>query len=89
MGYNMSAPVPATETVGYSPKFVWSTTVATVVGVLLAIITWVTGNVELLGLSPVWSGLLLAILIPVSVGVTAFQAPPGVVVNKNSADPRL
>lgn len=78
----MSAPQGELETVGRSPKFVWSTTVATVVGMLLAIITWVTGNIELLGLSPVWSGLLLAVLLPVSVGVAAFQAPPGVVVNK-------
>lgn len=85
----MSAPVPATETVGYSPKMVRPTVVATALGVVLAVIAWTTENISLLGLSPVWSGLLLAVLLPISVGFTAFQAPPGVVVNKNSADPRL
>ena len=70
----------AQVTVGYSPKFVNTTLVTTALGIALAVIVWVQGNVELLGLNPILSGLLLAVCVPLAAGVTAFASKPGTVV---------
>lgn len=76
----MTAPLE-NETVGYSPKFIWGTLTATALGMFLAVVTWVTENVDLLGFGPIWSGILLAVSFPLTVGIATFQARPGVVQN--------
>ena len=70
--------MPVVRTVGWSPKMVASTAVATVIGIVVAILNALQANPNLLGQLPTpVQSLLLVIIPPILAGFAAYQAPPG------------
>jgi hypothetical protein len=74
------------ETVGTSPKAIASGLSGLVIGVLVAVLDAVQGNVELLGGLPEWVQVVLLAAIPAVIAyASAYVAPPGEVRERRSA----
>lgn len=71
------------HTIGISPKAILPTVVAGLVSIVIAVLNGVQANPDLLGALPTWlQSLLLLVVPPVIVFLSAYAAKPGTVTVK-------
>jgi hypothetical protein len=71
------------HTIGISPKALWPTVAMGLVGIIISVLNGVQENPSMLGALPTWlQSLILLIVPPVIVFLSAYAAKPGPVTAK-------